>query len=355
MLIKKLLCFLVSCYPRSFRAKFADQINADLYDLFKDAELMGWSGRIRWMLIEIRGTFFEVTRQHAVQIAIGLKKWTKEWLGWLGKTREDPMSEDNTGNWGIKDRKMALLASLPPLLIGLSFSVTWLIIGGKWYEASFLQLRFGLAAGLLLAGVVALGGLYALFRRFLVWGFTWLGADLVGFLLLLSGLADDRPFLISREVDYAILGLAMVFAAVVLIAAVLRAWQAAGLMSIGMSTTMALSNVHLMAIPPYNRADLAVLGVVFGMIFFLLTFFYVRTSKKLQIAILCAIGLINLGIVWLANYIWSGYEGSGSHLGRVSPFIPFAIFVVLMLLSGPLAGLFSKPIRKFAIILGFKS
>lgn len=259
------------------------------------------------------------------------------------KNEKEPEKANNKTDGGKVKLRHAVLTGLPPLLIGSSVSSTWLIISGRWQEATALELRLGLAAGIIFAGIVAVGGFCALVKRFPVWGFSWLGADVVGFLLIMKSIAEENELLKSREVHTGLLGLTAIFAAVVFIAAVQRGWQMAGLVSIGMSTTMALVNIHMMAIPPFNRVDLAILGLIFGLVFFILTFAYYRSKNTVQLLILSIIASFNLVILWLANSVWSGYL---SAMGKASPFLPMAVIMLLMLLAGPIAGLFHKPVER---------
>lgn len=256
--------------------------------------------------------------------------------------------EKRKGFWNIQDRNRALLASLPMLLFGGAVTLTWLVIGGPWYLASEGQLRAALIAGLAVCGIIVIGGLIALLKKFPDWGFTWLGVNIIGFLLLAKGAAEEGVIPITDAVGMAILIPVMLFSGLVLVIAVLRSWQAAGLVSIGMSTTIALSHFHMVAIGPYHRVNLVVLGLVFGFIFSFLTLFYTQTKPLYQALVLAGIGLINIAITWLANTIWvSELAKQGvKNYGRFSPFIPIAVIIVLIILATPLSGLLSKPLKK---------
>ncbi len=99
----------------------------------------------------------------------------------------------------------------------------------------------------------------------------------------------------------------MVLTAVLFLIAALRSWQSEGLISIGMSATMELANVHLMAIGPYHHVELVVLGIIFGLNFSILTYFFNRAKPAVQGIILLIIGVLNIGITWLANTVWTAH------------------------------------------------
>jgi hypothetical protein len=141
----------------------------------------------------------------------------------------------------------------------------------------------------------------------------------------------------------------MVLTAVLFLIAPLRSWLSAGLISIGISTTMALANAHMMAIGPYHHVELAVLGLVLGLVFSVLTYFFTRAKPAVQGTILLIIGVLNIGITWLANIVWT------AHLEKLvkpvpvknSPFILMMIILALMLIVTPVAGIITKFLKKF--------
>lgn len=246
-------------------------------------------------------------------------------------------------SWRIDDPKEALLAGLPMVLYGLAVSATWWIIGGPWYQAMESTLRKGLVAGLALSALIAFGGILAILKRFPDWGFTWLGVDILGFLLVVKSAAEEGVLPISDTVGMIILLPALVFGAWLFVLAARRSWQAAGLISIGMSTAMSLSNVHLMAIGPFHRVDLAILGLVFGLAFAGLTYFYVQGRQLVQGIILLAIALLNIALTWLANSVWSQHLAD---IGAQTPFIPMVVILCLIILAVPLARVFRTLLQK---------
>ncbi len=245
-------------------------------------------------------------------------------------------------NWKIDNRSQALLACLPPLIFGSAVSLTWMVIGGPWYTATQSNLRLGLYMGLAVAGIIAIGGIIALIKRLPSWGYAWLGMDILGFLRFVQGIVEEGPHLLPAWLITVIFIAAMAFSAFMLLRAVLESWQAAGLVSIGMSTCMALYNTHLMAVGPYQRTDLAILGLICGLVFSICTYIYTRARQGMQIAMLGFIGLLNIAILYLANQVWSVKMAAA---GKASPLVPLLVILLILLLAGPFAGLFRRPVK----------
>lgn len=332
-----------SAYPASFKQEFYEEIMADLSD--RDAELRQMNFAQRFMLLkrEVSGWISSIAHEQISEIKTKSSEFLKRGFSLFNELEVSVnKKKEKSGVWQIKDSKEALIASLPPFIFGSAVWVTWLIIGGPWYTASDAQLKAGLLAGLLLAAVIAVGGIIALIKRFPVWGYTWLGMDVLGFLLCIKSLAEESPNLIPEWLTLIIAVSALIFCAVVLVHAVLESWQAAGLFSTGMSTAMALANVHTMAIGPYHRVDLAILGLVCGLILSALTYAYLRTTPWPQAGLLGSIGLLNLGILYLANQVWSQHL---AEVGKTSPLLPMLVILLILLLVGPFAGLFRKPVK----------
>jgi len=329
------------CFPKPFRQEFNEEIMADLIDLEKDIKQCKPLQKLSLIRREIIGWFKSIIREQAHEIKRRFQQDFRDLQTIPSSEMELEMEKETSTDWNIEGKKEALVASLPPFILGTAIWVTWLIIGGPWYTASETQLNAGLYTGLALAGLIALGGIVALFKRFPAWGYAWLGSDIIGTLLLLKSLAEEEPMLIPQWIIAVIFSTMLVFCAVVFIHAILKCWQAAGLISIGMSTTLALSTVYTMAIGPYHRVDLAILGLVCGLAFSLLVYGYVRSAQPMQISLLCMVSLLGIGLLIAANQVWAVQL---AEMGKGSPLVPMLVILMILLLSGPLAGLFQKPV-----------
>lgn len=326
-------------YPASFREQFHEEMLADLDDRHEELQQLNLWQRAGIVKRELCGWIASILCEWINQIKTIISLWLHG-----SSDLEAVMNEmkNKSAHWRIDDLREAIVASLPPLLIGISVWLTWAVIGGPWHTATETQLKTGLFSGLVLAVLVAIGGIIALLKHYPTWGYSWLGTDIFGVLLLVKSLAEESPVFLPEWLILIIAISLLVFCAIIFIHAVLESWQAAGLISIGMSTIMALSNVHLMAVGPYHRVDLAILGLVFGTIFSILTFFYTRTRQVWQAVLLACIGLLNVGILFIANQIWAPNMAAS---GKSTPFVPMLVILLILLLSGPILGLFRKPVK----------
>lgn len=331
-------------YPSSFRQEFNQEILADLADM--DIDLIKTDRFHRLIIIkrETLGWISSILREQFYEINGHLHQMYEKLVNFSKIRTEEPMTIEKSKkeNRIIINRSETLIACLPPFIFGSAVWLTWLIIGGPWYTATQTQLKAGLAGGLCLAGVIAVGGIFAIVKRFPLWGYTWLGTDIVGFILLVKGLTEEQPNLLPEWVNLTLIVILFVFSAWVLISAVLKSWQAAGLVSIGMASAMGLANVHLMAIGPYHRVDLAVLGLIAGVTLSGMTYAYLRTSIYAQAILLAGTGLLNIGLIYTANQVWAQQMTAA---GKTTPLLPMVVILLILLLAGPVAGLFQKPVK----------
>jgi hypothetical protein len=246
---------------------------------------------------------------------------------------------ENNGHWtfGGEDRREALIAALPPLLFGV----------GSGLAASSGQLAISVAAWLLLVAVLIGGGLLALARRLPDWGYTWLGAAMMVAVLLVKALAEELAetgrFLISPAGDAAVTGVVFLVGLIVLIAAALRGWQWAGLVSIGLSSTLGLSIGNTLTNRPFQRYDLALMIVPLGLVISALTYLYVRGKDVARVAALIGVWCVNSGIIGMALRVWQPWFATRE---RPTPFWPVLLLSTGMLLAGPFLGLLRLPLRR---------
>ncbi len=254
---------------------------------------------------------------------------------------------DTTSAHEKAERRRSFLAALPPLLFGLGFTLMALVVGAPWYTVPTWRLVVGLAIELTAAAALAVGGLVALLRRLPDWGYTWSGAALMTLALGINVLAEERAetghSLVSPAADV-VVGVAIVLAGlVVLLIAALRGWPQAGLVSIGLSTTLALSLCSTATNAPFYRYDLALLAGPLGLLAAVLTYSYIRGTGPMRIAAIAAIGLANAGTACVVNQAWQTWLLSR---GRPSLLLPLLVVLAGLLLAGPLLGLCAPPLRR---------
>ncbi len=255
-----------------------------------------------------------------------------------------------------ESQRQALVVALPPLVFGLGITAMFLVIvpldrlviGGASppIHVTGLSLRFaiGLAVGLIMVTVLAVGGLVAAVRRLPGWGYTWVGADLMGLLLVLMVIGDDREFLISPAADIALLALFLLAGLAALTAAALRGWQQAGLVSIGLATTVGLSLCFFVTAGPFNRFDLALLAGPLGLLVAALTYAYACGADSTRIAVLVSMGLLNAALLWMAEQqVWQPWYLSHGEPGH---FWPWLAVLTALLLIGPMLSLVGRPLHR---------
>lgn len=245
------------------------------------------------------------------------------------------------------DRHRVLLAALPPLLYGLGITLKALIIGAPWYTVPAWRLVAGIAAELLAATVLVVGGLVALARRLPDWGYTWSGAGLMTLALGLQVLAEERAetgqSIVSPAADLAMGALIVLAGVLVLLIVARRGWPQAGLASIGLSTTLALSACSSATNAPFHRYDLALVAGPLGLIAAALTYGYICGAGPIRVVAIVAIGMANAGAAWIVNQAWQAWLVAR---GRPSVLVPLLVLLAGSLLTGPLLGLFVLPLRR---------
>ena len=344
-MLKTIFNILFRFYPLGFRCEFSEEMHADLVDLQAEYDRIFFFAKIHLLRREILGWFGGITQERIAQVRTMLWQLAASLRGNNSFRWEHEMKNKNyiLTEWRLHDRKQSLIASLPPLLYGGSIWLTWLVIGGPWYTASEEQLHIAPFVGLLLCAVIAVGGFIALAKRLPAWGFTWLGTNVIAFLLVGKMIVEISTKPIPSWFSNAIMAATALFVVFILITAVLKSWQAAGLVSLGMSSCLTLNCFHFMAIGPFHRVDLVWLSLASGLVFSWIIYTYTQSRIWVQTALLVLTGVINAAILALANHVWTPQMGAE---GGPSPLIPLLVIALILLLAGPISGLFHKPIDK---------
>jgi hypothetical protein len=212
--------------------------------------------------------------------------------------------EDSDARTGAAE---TVLASLPPLLMGIMLSVFLLSLvplnqivwgGPTNVQISGSILRAYLAAGTIGAALFVFG-LYGSVQRLPLWSYTWATGAVFVVLFGLLILGEELPFLISPTVDmFLMLSLVGLLAVMALVGA-LRAVDDAALVGMGFGGTFATASTFFATAGPFSRLDIGLLSTPVGLAFALLIVTYVRggpAAKRISVA---AAALLNAALIWI--------------------------------------------------------
>jgi hypothetical protein len=229
------------------------------------------------------------------------------------------------------------------LAFGLGIALAALAVGASYQTAPLWRFNISIVVMLIAVVLLPLGGLIAVARRLPGWGYTWVGAGLMGVFLVLFMLGDDREFLISPASDAAVAVLLLLAGVVALGAAALRGWQQAGLVSLGLSATLGLSLCFFVTAGPFSRYDLGLLAAPLGGLVAALVYAYVRGTNLTRVAVLADMGFVDAGVLWMAEQVWNPWFASH---GQPHSYLPLRVFLMAPLMVGPLVGLAGRPLRR---------
>jgi len=338
--------WMVQLYPPGFREAFEDEMKMVFADAATEAAARGLVPLMTLWLHELRDWPETVVSAYGSWALTMRSQFNGE--GGLMMVREwNEATADRP--WAIKGQGRAVLAALPPLIIGLGIGAGATINGGSWFDLALWQKGLLMLLTVLPVGILGVGGLVALVRSIPEWSYTWVGGTFVAATVLLKILAEERAevgaAIVSPGVDAGI-ALALVLAGgVVLVIAALRGWAQAGLTSIGFVSIFGITTFSMLRAAPFQRNDLVLLAAPLGLAQALLTYVYVRgrgwgVARWLYLG---AIWLLNGAPMVLAHRVWQPWLAAR---GRTSPVLPLLVIVTILAWAGPLAGLLGKPIRR---------
>ncbi len=259
------------------------------------------------------------------------------------------VGDNGDGPWAIDARNRAVLAALPPLVLGIGLALSALINGGSWFDLVLWQQVLVIMLTLLPVGVLGVGGAMALLRALPDWGYTWASSALLAgavlFKILVEESAEVGAAVISPGTDAAIALVIVLAGGVVLVVAALRGWAQAGLTSIGFAATFGITTLSMVRAAPFHRSDLVLFAAPLGLLQAFLTYLYIRgrgaqTKRGLY---LVSIWVLNGAPILLAHRVWQPWLAAR---GRTSPLAPLLIIVTILAWAGPIAGLLGRPVRR---------
>jgi hypothetical protein len=331
---KKLLrayALMTKLYPFEFRRDFREEMQAVFEDTLLENSRKGGSGMLCAFLLELRDWPVNLLAQYLSAFCRLFER------GIMSLITEDK-------SWQIKDRRSAVISALPPVLFGLGVFLGALVIWEPWYLVPRWRLLTGVAIGLIPAVVIALGGLLALVKRLPAWGYTWVGAAMMGLVTFIKALAEDRADfglpLISPLMDILLAILLLIGLFTLLGISAWRGWRQAGLFSLGLATMAGMASFSMATAAPFNRYDLALLAAPVGLVMTFLIYLYVRRRDMGRIIAILGFGTMNATVFLVIARMWNLPEGGSS------PVIPFLVVMTGALLAGPIAAIIGQPIRK---------
>jgi hypothetical protein len=240
--------------------------------------------------------------------------------------------------WNLKDQRHAILASLPPLLFGVGMAMMLVLVGPRPLAVPQWQLMLGVVPGALAALAIFGGGLVAAVRRVPDWGYAWVGAAVMVFVLSVQVIGEElaESGITLPPVAEAIAGVAVIVGGLLALGiAARRGWAQAGMVSIGLASMMGLSVCYSASSGPLHRHDVAVLAAPLGLICAVLCYAYVRRSGLVRLGAILGVWCLNALGIWLASRAWQDWQLAHD---RPSFAVPTLAFLTAALLAGPLLG-----------------
>ena len=334
--LSKFYAFLTDLYPYDFRHYFAGEMQVVFRERMSAASKSG-----KWALW--RGFWKEL---RSLPMAILTEYWFA-FRGTFGRGIMYFVTEDKS--WRVEDRREAILASSPPLLMGFGIALGALVIWEPWHTIPYWRLMTGFAIMMSPGLIVALGGMWALIQRVPPWGYIWIGAAGMGLVLFVKTMAEERADfglpLLSPTLDI-VIGIVLLLVILSLVGvSAWQGWRHAGMVSLGFATMAGMASFSMATAAPFNRYDLALLAAPIGLIMSSLIYLYLRKGDGERVVAILIFGTMNAIVFFIIASIWNLPEGSPS------PAIPFLILLTGTLLVGPVTGLIGRPIRR--VIQGY--
>ena len=329
--LSRMYSYMMVLYPYDFRREFAREMQ-----LVFQEKLAAQMEKGRWSFL--RALWKEIRDWPGAVLS-------EYWLAFqdtFGRGIMALITEDRS--WRIEDRRDAIIASLPPLMMGLGIALGALVIWEPWYTIPRWRLMSGFAIMVFPGLLIGLGGFWALIKRVPPWGHTWVGAAGMGLVLFVKTIAEERADfglpMISPVVENVIAILLLVGIMVLIGVFAWQGWRHAGMVSLGFATMAGMASFSLATAAPLNRYDLALLAAPVGLVMSLLTYLFVRKGDLGRVISIVGFGLVNAIMLLVIAAAWDLPSP------RIFPALPFLVVLTGALLVGPITGLVGRPLRK---------
>ena len=257
--INHLICVyasLMTLYPPGFRHEFESEMQSVFHEKLLDlSETSKWS-------------FWRAAAKELIDLPRAIiTEYVHSFKDTFGRVF---MSKIEDKSWKIENRKEAYIASLPAILFGMGLAFSALVTWKPWHEIPTWRLWVGVEFILFPSLIIAPGGIIALIKRVPAWGYTWVGASMMGFVLFVKTMAEEQADfglpLLSPVMDLLLAGLILLGIAGLIGFSAWKGWRHAGMVSLGFATMAGMSSFSMATAAPLNRTDLALLAAPVGLV-----------------------------------------------------------------------------------------
>jgi hypothetical protein len=247
------------------------------------------------------------------------------------------------------DRRLAIIAALPMFLFGLliaGITIFLMVIGGPSKIGSLGEGAFwhnlAIAVSVVCLVVLVYAAGMTIKNRLAMWSYTWISAIIVGLVVALNLVLDDRVFAFSKVVDITVVTLVFLSFSVIVCHIALKGWRHTGLMSIGLCGVLGLSLVFW-GVAGTSRSHIGLFSALLGLAEAILVYaFLCSRSDAVRILSIAGLGCVNVAVSWT---IEAGFRSANASRD-ISQFWLLAALLTGLLLVGTLSGVVGQSVRR---------
>lgn len=334
--------------PMNFRQAFEQEMN-QVFMMGSDQAHKKNRFPFLFYYREIRDLPTLIIREHRITIFEKVRNSLNQRTNtsfYLQKEQHEMSHSRNDSRSFDVDRREIIIASLPPVVLGLGITTSSLITGKPWYDLPQWRLTLAVAILLVAGGAISCGAIYALVRRIPDWGYSWIASAFLGAVLfiqaILGELNDEGKLLITDEMEVVLAVFFLLIGFIVLLLASWRGWHRAGLFSLGLASTFVLALWQAVVAAPFNRHDIAVFALPLGLLFASLIYLYIRGTDPVRVLVIIGVTVLSVLAIFIATTAWESWLQNAS---KASPILPLIAILIFLLVAGPIAAGILRPIR----------
>ncbi|MDY7078210.1 MAG: hypothetical protein SXV54_14945 [Chloroflexota bacterium] len=247
------------------------------------------------------------------------------------------------------DQRLAIVAALPLFLFGLliaGIAAFLLIIGGPSQimrlGVDLLWHNLAIAVSAISLLILVYAAVAAIKNRLAIWSYNWIGAVIVGLVVALNLVLDDRVLAFSKAVDITIVTLVLLSCLVIFYCVALKGWQHTGLISAGFCGMLGLSLIFW-GVAGTSQSHIGLFSALLGLIEAILVYVFLRSrSKTVCILSIIGVGIVNIAVSWIIEAIFRSSNPSRD----IDQFWFLAALLTGLLLGGTLSGMAGQFVRR---------